>query len=55
LASVPTVTSVSPNGASTGGGTVVTVTGSNFTGATDVVCAHGLRLPETAGIPMSAA
>jgi hypothetical protein len=34
--SAPTVTAVSPNTGSTAGGTVVTVTGTNFTGATTV-------------------
>jgi hypothetical protein len=34
--SPPTLTSVSPNSGSTAGGTVVTLTGTNFTGATNV-------------------
>jgi hypothetical protein len=36
-APVPTVTSVAPNGGSPGGGTLVTITGTGFTGATTVM------------------
>jgi autotransporter-associated beta strand protein len=36
-ADVPTVTAVSPANGSTAGGTLVTITGTNFTGATEVV------------------
>jgi hypothetical protein len=37
LASVPSVTSISPTSGTTGGGTSVTLTGTNFTGATSVL------------------
>jgi hypothetical protein len=36
VASAPSVTGISPNSGSTGGGTTITVTGSGFTGATGV-------------------
>src|SRR5437764_234984 len=36
FAAIPTVTSISPTSGPTGGGTTVTITGTNFTGATAV-------------------
>jgi len=44
---VPTVTAVSPNSGPPAGGTIVTVTGTNFTGATSVHFGANLASPFT--------